>query len=154
PPPSARDTVRNYIKRLRDTLGETGRDRISTRPHAYSITVHPGELDLQRFEALVEAARGAARDDSWASAADHADAALTLWRGEALADIDSDLLAQREVPRLTEMRLHALEIRIDAAVRLGRQADVIGELRQHVAANPLRERFHALLMLALYLDGR
>ena len=153
-PPSALNTVRNYVKRLRDTLGEAGRARISTRPRGYAIQVNAGELDIQRFETLLAAARSAARGGSWTTAADEANAAMTLWRGEALADVESDLLIQREVPRLTEMRLQALEVRIDAAVHLGRQGEVISELRQHVITNPLRERFHALLMLALYCDGR
>jgi DNA-binding SARP family transcriptional activator len=153
-PPSARNTVRNYVKRLRDALGEAGRARIISQPRGYSMQVSPGELDVHRFEILLEAARGAARNGSWTRAADQAGAALQLWQGEALADIDSDLLRQREVSRLAEMRLYAEEIRIDAAVHLGRQAEVIGELRRHVTANPLRERFHALLMLALYCDGR
>jgi DNA-binding SARP family transcriptional activator/Tfp pilus assembly protein PilF len=153
-PPSARNTVRNYVKRLRDALGEAGRARISSQPGGYSMRVSPGELDVRRFEALLGAAREAVRNGSWAGAADQAHAALLLWRGEALADIDSELLRQREVSRLAEMRLYAQEIRADAAVRLGRQAEVIGELRQQVAAYPLRERFHALLMLALYRDGR
>jgi DNA-binding SARP family transcriptional activator/tetratricopeptide (TPR) repeat protein len=153
-PPSARNTVRNYVKRLREALGAAGRARITSQPRGYSMQVSPGELDVRRFEVLLEAARGAARNGSWAGAAEQASAALLLWQGEALADIDSDLLRQREVSRLAEMRLYAEEIRVDAAVHLGRQAEVIGELRQHVTANPLRERFHALLMLALYCDGR
>jgi tetratricopeptide (TPR) repeat protein len=118
------------------------------------MRVGPDELDIRRFEVLLGAAREAVRNGSWTRAADQARAALLLWRGEALADIDSELLMQREVSRLTEMRLHAEEIRIDAAVHLGRQAEVIGELRQQVTIYPLRERFHELLMLALYRDGR
>jgi DNA-binding SARP family transcriptional activator/tetratricopeptide (TPR) repeat protein len=153
-PPSAPNTVRNYVKRLRDALGAAGRARISSQPRGYSMQVSPGELDLRRFEVLLEAAREAVRNGSWTNAADQASAALGLWQGEALADIDSDLLRQREASRLAEMRLHAQEIRFDAAVHLGRQAEVIGELRQHVTAHPFRERFHALLMLALYCDGR
>jgi len=153
-PPSALSTVRNYVKRLRDALGEAGRARISSQPGGYSMRVSPGELDVRRFEVLLEAARGAVRNGSWAMAAEQAGAALLLWQGEALADIDSDLLRQREVSSLAEMRLRAQEIRIDAAVHLGRQDEVIGELRQHVTAHPLRERFHALLMHALYRDGR
>jgi DNA-binding SARP family transcriptional activator/Tfp pilus assembly protein PilF len=153
-PPSARNTVRNYVKRLRDALGEDGRVRISSQPRGYLMQVSPDELDIRRFEVRLGAAREAVRNGFWTSAADQASAALLLWQGEALADIDSDLLRQREVSRLGEMRLYAEEIRIDAAVHLGRQAEVIGELRQHVTVNPLRERFHALLMLALYRDGR
>src|SRR5579885_1628406 len=73
-PPSARITVRNYVKRLRDTLGAAGRDRISTRPPGYCLLVRDGELDAQRFEALLASARDAARDRSWARAADQAQA--------------------------------------------------------------------------------
>jgi hypothetical protein len=94
------------------------------------MRVSAGELDVGRFEVLLEAARGAARDGAWGAAAEKAGAALLLWRGDALADIDSDLLRQREMSRLAEMRLYAQETRIDAAVHLGRQAEVIGELRQ------------------------
>lgn len=154
PPPSARVTIQNYVKRLRHALGEVGGARISTQPRGYRIRVDPGELDISRFEALLAAARSAIRNASWVDAAAQAGAALALWRDEALADVESELLAQREVPRLTEMRLQAAEVRINADLHLGRQADVIGELRQLVAASPLWERLYALLMLALYYDGR
>jgi DNA-binding SARP family transcriptional activator len=50
-PPSARNTVRNYVKRLRDVLGEAGRTRISTQPGGYAMRVRPGELDVRRFGA-------------------------------------------------------------------------------------------------------
>lgn len=154
PPPSARVTIQNYVKRLRHALGEAGGARISTQPRGYRIAVNPGELDILRFEALLAAAWSAIRNASWVDAAAKAGAALALWRDEALADVESELLAQREIPRLTEMRLQAAEVRINADLHLGRQAEVIGELRQLVAASPLWERLHALLMLALYHDGR
>ena len=118
------------------------------------IRVDAGELDVTRFEALLESARAAAREGSWDTAARQARAALSLWRGEPLADVESDVLAAREVPRLAELRLQALEARIDADLRLGRQAEVITELRQLVGTHPLREHLHALLMLALYRGGR
>jgi len=153
-PPTARATVRNYVKRLRDTLGAAGRARIATQPPGYCLLVRDGELDVQVFEERLEAARAAVRDGLWASAADQAQAALRLWRGEALAGAGSDQLTQREIPRLAEMRLHALDLRLGAAIELGRQAEVIGELRRHVSTHPLHERFHALLMAALYRDGR
>jgi DNA-binding SARP family transcriptional activator/Tfp pilus assembly protein PilF len=153
-PPSARVTVRNYVKRLRHALGDAERARISTQPRGYLISVDAGELDVTRFEALLGTARAAARDGSWDAAAGQARAALALWRGEPLADVESEVLALREVPRLAEMRLEAMETRVDADLHLGRHAEVIGELRQLVAASPLRERLHALLMLALYRDSR
>jgi DNA-binding SARP family transcriptional activator len=154
PPPSGPVAVQNYLMRLRNTLGDAGRDRIITRPHGYLIRVTASELDVTRFEALLGAAREAARDGSWDQAATHARAALELWRGEPLADVDSETLSAREVPRLAELRLQAQETRIDADLHLGRHTDVITELRQLAGAHPLRERLHAQLMLAFYRDGR
>src|SRR5215469_463600 len=151
PPASARATIQNYVLRLRRSLGG---GRITTQPGGYVISVDPGELDVSRFEALLGSARAAARDGLWEQAAGQAGAALALWRGEPLAGVDSEFLAAREVPRLAERRLQALETRIDADLHLGRQSEVIGELRQLAAAHPLRERLHGLLMLALYRDGR
>jgi DNA-binding SARP family transcriptional activator/tetratricopeptide (TPR) repeat protein len=152
-PPSARVSAQNYVMRLRSTLGPAG-SRIATHPHGYLIRVEDGELDVARFEALLGEARAAARECRWLQAADSAAAALALWRGEPLADAGSDVLALREGPRLAELRLQAAETRIDAELHLGRPGDVVGELRQLAGAQPLRERLHALLMLALYRDSR
>src|SRR5215831_12048391 len=154
PPVSARATLQSYVMRLRKTLGDAGPARVITQPGGYQINVEPGEFDVSRCEAFLRTARAAARDGSWEEAADRARAALVLWRGEPLAGVASDLLALREVPRLAELRLQALETRIDADLHLGRHGEVIGELRQLAAAHPLRERLHGLLMLALYRDGR
>ena len=154
PPPSARVTIQNYVMRLRKALGDTGTSRIGTLPSGYAIQADASELDVARFEDLLSAARAAAREERWQDAADQARSAVSLWRGDPLADVGSELLADREVPRLAEMRLQALETRIDADLHLGCHADVITELRRLVARDPLRERLHAQLMLALYRDGR
>ncbi len=154
PPPSTRATLRNYIKRLRQALASTGHDRIETLPNGYLIRVDPGELDLSRFEALCYQARLEAREGSWERAADSLREALALWRGEPLADVRSELLARRDVPRLAELRQQAVRARIDADLHLGRHAEVIPELRQLTGAYPLTERLHALLMIALYRDSQ
>jgi DNA-binding SARP family transcriptional activator len=154
PPPSAETTIRNYVRRLRDSLGETGRARITTVPGGYLLRVAPGELDVDRFESLLRAAHGAARDGDWEQAAGQARAALALWRGEPLEDVPSDLLTLRDVPRLTELRLQARETRIEADLQLGRHADVVAELQGLVQAHPLREHLQALLMLSMYRSGR
>jgi DNA-binding SARP family transcriptional activator/tetratricopeptide (TPR) repeat protein len=154
PPRSARASLRNYVMRLRKSLADGGLSRISTQPDGYLISVEAGELDVERFATLLADARAAARDSAWAVAAKQLGMALTLWRGPPLSDVPSSLLALREAPRLTEMRLQALEARIEADLRLGRHTDVIIELRQLAAAYPLRERLHALLMTALYRDGQ
>jgi DNA-binding SARP family transcriptional activator len=152
-PSAAHTVVQNYVMRLRKALAGAGA-QIITQPPGYLIRVEAGELDVDRFEALLRQARTAARDGRWPDAAGQAAAALALWRGEPLADVGSDLLLLREGPRLAELRLQALETRIDADLRLGRHGEVISELQQLARAQPLRERLHALLMLAQYRDGR
>lgn len=154
PPPSARQSVHNCVMRLRHTLGEAAQDRITTQPGGYLIRADQDEIDVARFEIMLQAARSAAQAGVWPVAASKARAALALWRGEPLADVESELLAVREVPRLTELRLQAQETAADATLHLDRASEVISELQRLTADHPLRERLHQLLMLALYRDGR
>ncbi len=154
PPPSSTATVRNYVKRLRQALGAAGQDRIVTRPGGYLILVADGELDIARMEHELTAARRASRAAEWQQAGRHAAAAMDLWRGEPLCDVDLPVLAEREVPRLTELRLQARELRIEADLKMARHAEVVADLRELATASPLREHLHALLMLALYRCGR
>ncbi|HEY7731859.1 MAG TPA: BTAD domain-containing putative transcriptional regulator [Gaiellaceae bacterium] len=140
PPKAAANTVQYYVSQLRKALGA---ERILTRAPGYLIEVEPGELDLDRFERLVE------QGD-----ADALREALSLWRGQALADVSYEPFAQAESHRLEELRLVALERRIEADIAVGRHAELIGELEQLVARQPLRERLRSLLMLALYRSGR
>jgi DNA-binding SARP family transcriptional activator len=154
PPASAKATLQNYVKRLRASLDDTGHRRIGLVPPGYLIRVEPGELDVHSFESLLDAGRNAVRAGAWEQAASQFHDALALWRGEALDGVGSSVLELREVPRLTEMRMQATEARIEADLHLGRHADVTAELRKLADAHPLRERLHALLMLALYRDGR
>jgi DNA-binding SARP family transcriptional activator/tetratricopeptide (TPR) repeat protein len=154
PPPSARASLHNYVKRLRKVLGDSGHRVISTQPPGYLISVRPQSLDVHRFAELTETARADARAGAWAASAQRLREALALWRGQPLADVDSEVLAAREVPRLTEARLQATEARIGADLQLGRAAELIPELRNLAGAHPLREHIHALLMLALYQAGQ
>jgi DNA-binding SARP family transcriptional activator/tetratricopeptide (TPR) repeat protein len=154
PPLSARVTIRNYVMRLRHALGDAGASRIHTRPMGYLMSVDARELDVSRFEALLNSAKKTAVSGSWQAAASQAAEALALWRGEPLADVTSEDLALREIPRLRELRLQAAEARIEAELGLGRHGEVIAELCRLVATHPLREHLHALLMFAYYRSGR
>jgi DNA-binding SARP family transcriptional activator len=107
PPRSARVSLQNHVKRLRRSLA--GCDRVGTEPGGYPIRVRPGELDLREFEERARAGRAAARAGDWPAAAARLAGALALWRGEPLAGVCAEVLAQREVPRLAELRLQALE---------------------------------------------
>jgi DNA-binding SARP family transcriptional activator/Tfp pilus assembly protein PilF len=154
PPVSARSTLRNYVKELRKTLAVSGDSRLITVPGGYQIRATAAELDLSRFDALQADARACAGAGAWDEASAQLREALSLWRGEPLADVPSEPLVLREVPRLAELRLQAIEGRIEADLQLGRHADVIAELRHLSALHPFRERLHGQLMLALYRDGR
>jgi DNA-binding SARP family transcriptional activator/tetratricopeptide (TPR) repeat protein len=154
PPPSARVTIQNYVKRLRNALEIDGDARIVTVAAGYLIRVEAGELDVSRFEAAQDRAREAGRHGAWELAAAELREALALWRGAPLADVRSQRLALRHVPRLAELRMQAVEAAVEADLHLGRHGQVIPELFRLADAHPLRERLAALLMLALYHDGQ
>jgi predicted ATPase/DNA-binding SARP family transcriptional activator len=154
PPARVRNTLQNYVMRLRRALGEGGAGIVLTHPRGYMAEVEPDALDLHRFGALVRQGRA---ELEAGGAADRAAAllrqALGLWRGEPLSDLPPDLL-QDVVPALTEQRLDAVELSIDADLALGRAAHVLPELRNLIGTHPLRERFWAQRMRALYQCGR
>ena len=123
-------------------------------PIGYVLAVAPGELDVDRFEQLVEEGRRALAAGEPALAETSLREALSLGRGEPLADFAYDSFAQGEIARLHELRLGAVEERLEAELALGRHDDVVAELQGLVAEHPLRERPRGQLMLALYRSGR
>ena len=147
PPAGARGALHSAVQRLRSTLGPSGADLIETRPPGYLIRVDDGELDVREFSVLAARGHAAADAGTWAQAASLLREALGLWRGEPLADVPSQLLRDREAPAIKDQRLQALVTRIDADLHLGRQGEVLAELRQLVTAHPMQEQFHAQLML-------
>ncbi|MGZ8647369.1 MAG: AfsR/SARP family transcriptional regulator, partial [Solirubrobacteraceae bacterium] len=147
PPATASKSIQVYVMRLRRELGA---ERLTTRAPGYVLHVEPEELDVAVFERL----RGEARRAERARAAEKLRAALGLWRGPPLADLAYESFAQAEIGRLDELRLAVLEERVDADLACGRHADLVGELEALIAANPVRERLRAQLMLALYRSGR
>jgi YVTN family beta-propeller protein len=154
PPPTAAKVLQNYVRQLRRALGDREGQRLQTRGHAYALRVEDGELDLDRFEELVREGGEALERGPPADAAARLREALALWRGSALADVAYEPFAQGEIARLEERRTVALERRIDADLALGRHADLVAELEGLVAEQPLRERLHGQLMIALYRCGR
>jgi predicted ATPase/DNA-binding SARP family transcriptional activator len=147
-PATARNNVEVYVSRLRRALGP---GIVLTRTPGYVLRVGPGQLDAARFESLLASARAAVEP---ACALDLLTKALALWRGPPLADFVYDSLARAEISRLFELRLQALEERIEAELALRNAAELVPELERLVAENPYRERFRAQLMLALYRSGR
>jgi DNA-binding SARP family transcriptional activator/tetratricopeptide (TPR) repeat protein len=159
PPRSAADIVRVFVSRLRKALephaaGDGTYRILQTRPAGYVLVVEPDQLDVRRFESrLADAGHARARGDSGA-AAELLREALTLWRGPPLVDFRYEPFAQSEIARLEELRLAAVEERIDADLACARHADLVVELESLVREEPGRERFRGQLMIALYRSGR
>ncbi len=151
PPPSARKLLQIYVSRLRKAVGE---DVIVTRTPGYVLELSGALLDSAQFELLFEEGRQALREGNARLASSLLARALRLWRGPALADFTYADFAEREAGRLEELRLTALEERIDADLALGHHGDLVSELQLVVSQQPLRERFRGQLMLALYHSGR
>ncbi|RKT53295.1 AfsR/SARP family transcriptional regulator [Saccharothrix australiensis] len=152
PPARTRGTLQTYVMRLRQLLGDPS--LIRTTPDGYRLVVTPEQVDVHRFATAADLARQAARRGEPARAADLYAGALDLWRGPALADVPSESLRHDEVPRLTERLMVAHEERNDVELALGNHERLVPVLRGLTSDHPLRERFWAQLMVALYRCSR
>jgi predicted ATPase/DNA-binding SARP family transcriptional activator len=151
PPRTADAAFYNCVSKLRRALGA---DRLPGDGGAYRLVVGEGELDAGRFEALLTRGQTAFDQGAPDSAAVLLREALALWRGAPLDDVRYESFAQNEIGRLGELRVTALEARIEADLERGHPEQLIAELEGLVLAHPWRERFHAQLMVALYRCGR
>lgn len=147
PPKTAATSLQNFISQLRKTVGA---DVLVTKPPGYFLNVAATQVDLNEFEQLV----GQARSLEPEVGAQKIREALDLWRGPPLADFTFESFAETEISRLEELRLTALEDRVQIDLEAGRAAELVGELETIVRENPLRERPRGQLMLALYRSGR
>ncbi|MGH2837603.1 MAG: AfsR/SARP family transcriptional regulator, partial [Thermoleophilaceae bacterium] len=145
-PATAAKMVQLYVSQLRKVLAQDGGSEIVTRGRAYELRVDPESVDATRFERLVVEAAAARGDDG---SGEVAHAALSLWRGPPLADLDEPF-TDAVVRRLEELHLAAVELAIEADLEAGRHTELIGELDSLIEEHPLSERLHALRMLALY----
>jgi DNA-binding SARP family transcriptional activator len=150
-PEDAAAALRVNVSRLRKALPE---DVLATKSPGYVLRVEPEALDLHRFERLVDDGRRLLASGLAADASQRLRDALSLWRGLPLADFAYESFAQAAIARLEEIRLTAVELRIDADLVLGRHDELVGELEALVAEHPLRERLRRYLMTALYRSGR
>lgn len=152
PPPTCRKMIQMAVSQLRRALGDA--ELLATEAYGYRLAVDRMAVDLHRFEALAANGRRELALGEFEAAAGLLAQALALWRGPALADLDEEPFVKTERNRLEALRLAATEDRIDAELGLAREHELIGELEQIVAADPLRERPRAQLMIALYRTGR
>ncbi len=151
PPDTAANVLQGYVSQIRKAVG---RDTVETRDPGYLLRIERDTLDLHRFERLATDGARALEDGRAELAGEALRDALSLWRGEALGDVaDGDVL-RPAAARLDELRLVALERRVEADLACGRHRELVGELEALTAEHPMRERPQALLMLALYRCGR
>ncbi len=142
------------LRRLLDPVGGQSQSVLRTVTGGYLLAVAPGELDAEIFQARVEEGLRAVQAGEAVRARDMLRDALAMWRGPALHEVADEQFAQPEIRRLEELRLAAVEARVDSELRLGEHGRVVGELEALVAEHPGRERLAEQLMLALYRCGR
>ncbi|WP_394621800.1 BTAD domain-containing putative transcriptional regulator [Lentzea sp. JNUCC 0626] len=152
PPARTRGTVQTYVMRLRAALGDPS--LIQTAADGYRMRVDPLTVDAHRFADAAARGRVAAAADDLDAARKAFAEALELWRGPVLSDVPSETLYSEHAPRLTELLMTVHEQRIDVELALGNHADLVPELFGLTRDHPLRERFWAQLMLALYRSSR
>ena len=149
-PPEPPNALQALVSRLRRALPEAV---IESRPAGYQLTLDPRDTDIARFEELAAAGRAQLRSDPAAAAATLREA-LELWRGPALADVAGTEFGEAVIARLDELRLAAIEQRVDADLLAGAPEPLVAELEELVVAHPLREPLAARLMRALHACGR
>ena len=149
-PAAAANALQALVSRLRRALPGAV---IESRPAGYQLKVDPRSTDIVRFEDLAAAGRAQLRDDPQAAAGTLRQA-LALWRGPALPEVADTDFGQAAIARLDELRLSALEHRIDADLRTGAADEIVAELEGLVIAHPMREPLAARLMRALHATGR
>ncbi|GHC84950.1 ATP-binding protein [Streptomyces flavofungini] len=147
PPAGAANALQSQVSRLRKRLGLD----IGAVPTGYCLTVSPEDVDLHRFERLAREGRRLLGSGDHARAAALLREALGLWRGPALAELPD---AAPLVARLEELRLAAVQDRVDADLAMGGGPDLVPELRELISGQPLSERLYGQLMRALHAGGR
>ena len=155
PPPSAPKTLQSHVSKLRRSLAAleaAGDEVVVTAADGYRVDLTACEVDAVRFEELVSQARDLTAEEPQAAVAllEEADG---LWRGPAFGELAAHTLVQAEARRLEQLRAAAVAARIDTLLASGRHREVVGELEARADRDPLDERAHGQLMVALYRDG-
>jgi SARP family transcriptional regulator, regulator of embCAB operon len=160
-PRSAATTLQTYILQLRRKIAAAldgdptrqAKDVLITRHGGYLLQVQPGQVDAHEFTQLTASGRSAYEAGDHHSASQLLGSALDMWTGSALVDVRIGTVLELDVLRMEEDRIAALELRVDADLRLGRHTEIVPELRVLVARHPMHENFCAQLMTALHRSG-
>ncbi len=151
-PAGAATTLRSYVSKLRTVLDAQA--PLVATPGGYSLEVAPETIDSHRFEQLAREGEEALARRRAQRAGEVLREALQLWRGRPFDGLADDGLLRLEAERLDQLRLLALEQRIEADLALGASAEIVDELDGLVQEHPYRERLWRQLMLALYRAER
>ncbi|MGH3798868.1 MAG: AfsR/SARP family transcriptional regulator [Pseudonocardiaceae bacterium] len=159
PPASAKTTVQTYVYQLRKLLGcrfssSRGKKVLVTCPAGYLLAVPRDDVDIFRFQRLMDDGRTALRRSDASRASDLLRDALALWRGPMLADVTRGPRLEGHSTYLEEQRMEALALRIDADLETRRHREIVGELRMLVTTHRLHEWLYVRLMQALHRSGR
>ena len=144
------------VSKLRKALTAMGADSaaVLTRPPGYLLDVPPTTVDALRAVTDIQSGRELSAANDIDAALDAYRRALGAWRGSPLTEFGDADWAVNEARRLEELRLAATEEWIALELQAGRHVEMLDDLEALVAEHPLRERFHGLLMTALYRSGR
>ncbi|MET9928537.1 MULTISPECIES: AfsR/SARP family transcriptional regulator [unclassified Streptomyces] len=158
-PAGAARTLQTHIYHARRMLGGLGivpteRQLLVTQAPGYRLDVADEEVDVCRFERLVQQAQARLDSGDPQRAAEGLKEALALWRGPALSNVPVGEVLLGQVARIDELRIRALELRAETELRLGRHREFLPELRSLVSNHPLHEWLHGQLITALHRSGR
>ncbi|MFD0900458.1 AfsR/SARP family transcriptional regulator [Actinomadura sediminis] len=159
PPRSAITTLQTYVCQLRRWLAESDpelhpEETLRTRPRGYVLQVDDDRLDVRVFERLVEDGERLSRAGRSGLAMERLAEAAGLWRGPVLADVTCGVLLKTHAAHLEELRLRAIELRVQTGMAMGQHRHLVAELQSLTATYPLNEWLHAQLMQALNRCGR
>ncbi|ADB32957.1 transcriptional regulator, SARP family [Kribbella flavida DSM 17836] len=149
-PRNVRPAIHTLVCRLRAAVGDD-HELVQRTPAGYRIDLATDRLDLLEFRRLLAAAAAASDQRRELELLTEA---LGHWYDGALTGFDSDQLEREDLAALGEVRLTALERRIELELQLGGGTELLAELRQVVAEHPLRERLWAYLIRALSQGSR
>jgi SARP family transcriptional regulator, regulator of embCAB operon len=155
-------TLHTYVVHLRKLLAaasglpaaRVASDILVTQGRGYLLRAQPGEVDLDRFSRLLKQGTAALSAGASEEASGVLQEALDQWSGMPLADVRPGRMLEVEIERMAELRLHAMEIRIEADLNLSRHRELLADLVRLAAEHPYQENIHAQLMVALYRCGR
>ncbi|MEE1757455.1 AfsR/SARP family transcriptional regulator [Streptomyces sp. SP18CS02] len=159
PPRSALRTLQTHVYHARKMLADenvTAPDRnlLVTRAPGYEVRVNDDEVDVSSFERFIRRAQWEFTEGAFERAGEHLRRALELWRGPVLSNVPIGPVLAGRIARVEELRIRALELRVETENRLGRQRELLPDLRTLVSEYPLHEWFHGQLIWALHQSGR